>query len=360
MATKVLQTPYIHSIIPFDPSLEYTVDFSYSDNQSVKNRAVITDNATSSVVYDATQTTMRLQHNIPINTLVAGNQYLIQIQVFDEDGNSSNLSAPVLFYCLSTPIFEFDSITNGMTHKNASIALNLNYSQTENEVIRSFQFLKYSSNKVLLESSNVFYSTSTLSHSFYGLDNNTMYYFRAIGETSRGITLDTGYIQVNTAFNTIPANIVFETENNYYEGYISLRLNIKTVEYELLDEDNYELKDGLLILKNNTLTYKEFDVDDDFSLFLEAKQIPVNKKFLTTNEDVFSLSTINVCGIHYCELKVKDSSFVQYIPILNAVITSDGYIEIVDSSVGSNVLIGFSVKRKNGIYGLEIYYKQKE
>ena len=247
-----------------------------------------------------------------------------------------------------------------MTHKNASIALNLNYSQTENEVIKSFQFFKYSSARTLLESSNVFYSTSTMSHNFYGLDNNTVYYFRATGETSRGIPLDTGYIQVNTAFDTIPANILFEAENNYCEGYISLRLNIKTVEYELADDDNYELQDGLLILKENTLTYKGFDVDGDFSLFLEAKQIPVNKKFLTTNEDVFSLSTINVCGIHYCELKVKDSDFVQYIPIPNAVITSDGYIEIVDSSVGDDVLIGFSVKRKNGLYGLEVYYKQKE
>lgn len=352
--SNILQTPYISSIIPFDPLLEYTVNFSYSDNQSIKNRAVIINNTTSEVVYDQTQLTMRLQHNIAPNTLIAGNQYLIQIQVFDEDGNSSNLSNPVLFYCLSTPTFEFDNVTNGMTHKNASIILNLNYVQSEDEVIKDFQFFMYSSDRVLLESSNVFYATSTLSHSFYGLGNNTVYYFRATGETSRGIALDTGYIQVNTAFNTLPANILFEVENNYYEGYISLRLNIKSVDYEVVD-DNYELKDGTIILKNSTLIYKEFDIDEDFSLFLEAKEIPVGKEFLTTNDGIFSLSIIKVCGIYYCQLSIKGSPLVQYEPITNAILTTDGYIEVVDESI-----IGFSVKRKNGLYGLEVYYKQKE
>lgn len=356
--SKVLQTPSTNSIIPFDPTSDYIVNFTYSDNQSVKNRAVIIDNATSNIIYDTIQTSMRLQHTIPANTLIAGKQYLIQIQVFDEDGNSSNLSTPVLFYCFSTPIFEFTNITNGETYKNASVSLSLNYKQNENEPIKSFQFFKYSSDKTLLESSNIFYSSSTLSHNFYGLDNNSVYYFRATGETNNGILLDTGYVAVNTSFNTIPANILLQVENNYKEGYISLRLNVKAIDYDIANDD-YELKDGLLILKDNSLRYKDLNVDEDFSLFLEAKELPIGIFFTTDNDEIL-LSTINICDIYYCKLSIKDSLFTQYIPIPNAVVTSDGYIEVIDTNIGNDVLIGCSIKRISGYYGLEIYYKQKE
>lgn len=366
--SKILQTPSINSIVPFDPLYDYTVNFTYSDNQSLKNRAVITDNSTNEVVYDKTQTTMRLQHTIPANTLTAGKQYLIQIQVFDADGNSSNLSSPVLFYCFSTPIFSFD-ISDDETIKNASITLNLNYVQSEDEPIKSFQFFQYSYDKFLLNSSPVFYSNSDMSYSFYGLGNNLSYYFRAIGETNHGITLDTGYIKVNVLFNTVKANILLDAENHYRDGYISLRLNIKDIGYKL-DNDNYELKDGLLILKNNSLTYNEgFTVPDDFSLFVEAKELPV-RTFLTTNDNMFSLSIVDVCGTYYCKLEVKNSSFVQYESLPKAKLVDENgrylvtdnnqMIEIVDSTYGDDVLVVFEVKRINGYYGLKVYYKSEQ
>ena len=360
--SKVLQTPSVNSIIPFDPSNDYAVNFIYNDNQSFKNRAVITDNSTNEVLYDAIQTTMRLQHIISANTLTAGRQYIIQIQVFDTDGNSSNLSSPALFYCFSNPTFSFD-ISDDETIKNASITLNLNYSQSEGEPIKSFQFFQYSYDKSLMNSSSVFYSNSDMSYSFYGLENNLSYYFRAIGETSHGIVLDTGYIKVNVSFDTIPTNILLDAENHYKDGYISLKLNIKDIGYKL-DNDDYELKDGLLILKNNSLTYNEgFTVTDDFSLFVEAKELPV-RTFLTTNDNMFSLSIIDICGVYYCKLELKNSSFVQYEPLPKAklvdkngqylVTDNNKMIEIVDSTVV------FEVKRRSGYYGLKAYYKSEQ
>lgn len=359
--SKILQTPSINSITPFDPLYEYTVDFIYNDNQSLKNRAVIIDNSTSEIVYDETETTMRLQHVIPANTLIAGKQYLIQIQVFDADGNSSNLSSSVLFYCLSTPTFSFSNISEGETYKSASITLNLNYSQSENEPIKSYQFFKYSYDKTLLESSSVFYSSPDMSYSFYGLENNISYYFRAIGETNKGIVLDTGYVKVNISFNTIPTNIVFQADNNYNQGYIYLKLNVKDIGYEL-DNDDYELKDGLLILHNNSLNYNEgFLVDEDFSLFVEAKELPV-KTFLTTNNNTFSLSIINVCDTYYCKLEVQNSLFVQYVSLPKAKYSetdNEKFIEIVDETYGNEVIVGFEIKRVNGYYSLYVYYKSK-
>lgn len=366
---KILQTPSINLIKPFDPRNEFIVNFVYSDNQIIKNRAIITDNSTSKVVYDNTILSMRLQHIIPANTLLSGHQYLIQIQVFDSDGNSSNLSQPLLFYCYLTPSFNFSNITEDMTYKNASINLVLNYSQSDNEPIKNYRFFKYSYNKTIVENSPMLYTNSNMTYSFYGLENNTYYYFRAIGETLHGIQLDTGYIKVNVSFNTIPANILFQVDNDYSNGYVSLKLNIKNIGYEL-ENDNYELKDGLLILKNNSLTYNDgFSVDGDFSLFVEAKELPL-KRFLTTNDEAFSLSIIDVCGTYYCKLSVKDSSFCQYVSMPKAklltddnkmlVTDNDKFIEIVDTSTGSETLVVFEVKRINGYYSLQAYFKSEE
>lgn len=366
---RYLQTPSVLPIVPFDPSQDYTVSFSYDDNQIVKNRAVITNNSTNTIVYDNTITSMRLQHIIPAGTLEVGGQYLIQIQVFDSDGNMSNLSQSLLFYCYSAPSFGFSNISDNMSYKNASIDLVLSYSQGENEPIKNFEFFKYSYDKTILENSSVLYAESNMTHSFYGLENNTYYYFRAIGETLHGIPLDTGYIKVNVSFDTIPANIFFQVENDYQNGYISLKLNIKSIGYELKN-DNYELKDGLLILSDNTLTYNEgFTVENDFSLFVEAKNLPL-KTFLTTNNDTFSLSIIDVCGTYYCMLSVKDSSFKQYVSLPKAKLVTDDdkmlitdsgkLIEIVDVSTGENSLVVFEVKRKNGYYGLRAYFKSEE
>ena len=69
---KILQTPSINAIQAFDPAYDKNIYFVYSDNQSVKNRAVVTDNTTGTIVYDRIQNDMRLYHVIPSETLVAG------------------------------------------------------------------------------------------------------------------------------------------------------------------------------------------------------------------------------------------------------------------------------------------------
>ncbi len=362
----VLQTPSIVSFKPFDPSFDFIIKFVYNGNQSVKNRVVITDNFNSLVVYDNIQTTMKLQHTIQAHTLIAGKQYLLQVQVFDSDGNSSNLSDPVLFYCFTAPIFNFNNITDNMDYKNASISLNVSYTQPENEQLRSLQFLEFSYDKTLLAKSNTFYSIT--GYSFYGLKNSTSYYFRAVGETAHGISLDTGYIKVNIEYKTLPANIIFSAENNYCGGYIKLISGIKDIEY-VFDNDNYELKNGLLTLKDNSLTYQNsFSIEGDFVLFVEAKKLPL-QKFLTTNSNEFSLSIVNICDVYYCKLTVKNSELSMFVPLPKArlstdngdlIVTDEGKtIEIVDTSYDDNDLIVFEVKRIGWNYSLNSYYRSE-
>lgn len=366
--SRILQTPSILPIQTFDPSFDKVVEFYYEDNQPYKNRIVITDNDTSSVIYDKTEETMVLKATIPANTLIAGKKYLAQIQVFDINNNNSILSDPVLFYCYSNPVFEFQNVQYGELYRNASISLSLNYSQQEDEYIKEYQFFLYDENKIQLSMSERIYSSTLESYTFYGLENNTKYYLRATGKTVHDINIDTDYILINVEYKKLPANIGFKVENIYQSGYINIKTNIIDIGYEI-ENDNYEFKDSYVILKDNYVKYNDgFVVDDDFSLFVEAKKLPLGM-FLTTQDDDISLSIINVCDVYYCKLNVKDSEISMCTSLPKArlsteegdiITTDDGRtIEIINTSYDDNEFVIFELKRKDGLYSLNSYYKQE-
>lgn len=366
--SKILQTPSIGTISSFDPSYDADIYFYYEDNQAYRNRIVVTDNETSLVVYDKAQDSMRLYSTIPANTLVAGKQYLAQIQVFDMDGNYSNLSDPVLFYCFTTPILSFAGIYSGYIHRNANIALTLEYVQPENELIKNYQFVLCSEDKIIESSSDVIYSSTLSNYTFYTLKNNTTYYLRAYGETVHGMSIDTGFVLIKVKYEIIPANMAFQVQNVYKRGYIDIETNIINIGYRL-ENDNYSFNDGVLELTDNSLTYDEgFEITGDFSLFVEAKRLPVTK-FLTTNNDNISLHIVNICDTYYCKLEVKDSDIVMCAPLPKArlctddgvfITTDDGrQIEIINTNYDDDSFVVFELKRLGGIYGLNAYYSQE-
>ena len=358
----VLSTPYLFHIDAFDPSFSYDVEFSYTGNQAVKNRAVIADNESSAIVYDNTISTNKLIHTIPANKLTAGKQYLIQIQVFDIDGNSSNLSDTMLFYCFTNPTFVLDEISD--PYRAANITLSPTYSQSQGETLKYHQYMLYDHSNNLLSSSDVYYGDMT-PHIFYGLENNQNYYVRCMAETTHGMSLDTGEKAVNVIYNTIPANILFQVENHPCSGYISLITNMLVIGYEL-ENDNFIFNDdGSVTLWDNSITYKGgFTVEGDFVLYIEAKELPFGT-FLKTADDEFTLSIVDVCGSYYCELKSGD--YVLYVSLPEAQLSSsDGgvlvnqlgqKIEIINLDYDDDAFVVFELKRINNIYGLKAYYK---
>ena len=198
MAT--LNTPLIHPIYAFDPQYNYSVSFTYTGNQTVRNRAVVLDNDTYQTVYDSEQDRMRLDHVFPGGTFVPGKTYQVRIQVFDAYGNESALSAPVLFYCFTTPEFYFEDMQDTATLHTANPKLTLHYFQSEREPLQDFQFYLYDYDKSLAASSSHKYDPADMSHTFYGLKNESEYYIRATGTTVHGFSVDTGYIKINIQY----------------------------------------------------------------------------------------------------------------------------------------------------------------
>lgn len=357
MSVKILPTPIINVITPFDPSEKHDISFVYIGEQHNRIRAVITNNSSSQVVLDEAIEKGGSVYTVPENVLTPGEQYLIQIQVlYVTDGGTiekqSNLSDTVLFYCFTTPVFLFNEIIDNSEYNSSDISLSLKYSQKENEPIKNFQFLQYDINNTLINSSNTFYSTDAMTHVFYKMNNNSYYSFRAIGETAHGIKLDTGYIRVHVNYATIPPNNVsLQLENNYCNGYITVTVNIKDIRYRV-NNDDYSFNGGKLKLeKGNFVTYYDDSLaKDDFSIFIEAVKLPVGKTFFSTKDNEIALDMINICESVYCKLSIKGTDYHQFVKINNAKI-QNGMVYV------NNKTIVIVLKRKDELYYLDVEYK---
>lgn len=228
-----LQKPIVSTIAAFDATNAHTINFTVNGGDQVTaNRAIIKLGSTNEVLYDETQTTFALQHNIPANALTNGNYYIIQIQTFNSDSESSALSSPLTFYCYSAPSFSFSNLPTNNVVNNAGYNFNLSYEQDEGEALSSYIVDVYSLSQTLIWSSNVVYvgangvPPSSFTIAVSGFEDSSAYYIRARGQTEQLTELDTGYILLTTSFDARNIYTKLSLINNSCEGYIMITSNV--------------------------------------------------------------------------------------------------------------------------------------
>lgn len=370
----MLNTPIVRKIPAFDPHESYSVVFQYEGNQAVKNRAVIIDNETYQTVYDHEQERMRLDHVIVANTLSPGKAYQIKIKVYDDYGNESDFSSPVLFYCFTKPTFKFSNLTNDMIHRTAVLPVKLSYSQSEGETFRECQISLYTYDYVLSTSSNILYDVSNLSHTFYGLKNESVYYLRATGKTTHDMDIDTGYLKVNIQYIMKYSNVILRVKNLPEIGSISLSSNIIDIGYEF-ENDNWYIKDGELVIYDNSLTYLSgFSAPSEYTVFCKARKIIPNVPFLTLKtpdgKKSVWLEIQKIGTLYYCVLNAPYGlgTYNIYKELPKAVLVNDAGEILTDTTNRAFMIVNldytdgyttvFEVRFRKGLFGLQVYYEE--
>lgn len=232
-----LQKPIVDVIAAFDATSAHDVEFMVSSgDQVVANRAVIRLGSTNETIYDNTQNTFNLKHTIPANTLTNGNYYIITIYTFNSDNTISAPSSPVTFYCYTTPTFEFSNIPQNNLITNSSFNFELSYDQDEGETLDAYIINVYDSSQTKVWTSDTVYVGSSgvpptvFSSSVSGFSDNSLYYIRAMGQTTQLTELDTGYVLLTTIFDADSIYTQFNLVNNECDGYIILTSNIVSLE----------------------------------------------------------------------------------------------------------------------------------
>lgn len=336
--------PILNKIQPFDANYDYEISISWTGNRAYANRIIIRDNETNSVVFDDTISTFALKHTIPAYTLTNGKKWVIEAQVYDEENTPSSLSEKTLFYTFATPDFYFENIPEGGNVTDTSFTASVYYFSSDWENISSYRFYLYdASRKVLLES-NTFSDDINISYTYRGLDNNTVYYIRCVGVTVNGMSIDTGYVEINVRYANPNDYARIYTTALPNQGCVQVASNLIIVQYNGTDE--FEYVDGMIDLRDKTLYYDEgFLIEDDFTLLIRGKNLWQTADILKMNNDNIGLS---LSSRIYTDGKLR---FQLLVPngISNYLLYSDAL------SFTNNDILTIAIRRKDNIYQLEVF-----
>ena len=317
-----LTTPILYSINAFDAIQAQTFSFNVlGGSQVVANTLTIKNNATLAVVYSETQTTFKFEHILPANTLTNGTYYQATLTTKDAQGNESNASAPIQFYCYSQPTFEISNMPSNNVIPNSSFAFTVTYNQAQGEILNAYVFNLYSTSGALISTSNTMYNTDTslplnISYLFSGFEDNASYSIEVTGVTANGTQITTGRISFTTNYTSPETFSDLLLANNCKGGYITIKSNvigidgvsnpetptyIKNKEIDLTDVDSYvEWNEGYRIINDWTMRLWGRDFTPNSEIF----------RFSNTDGDII---TINYCvDGTYCwfELKVKHKDWL--------------------------------------------------
>ena len=335
--------PIINKITSVDALQDYVVTMTYNGNQPYSNQIIIYDGNTLEVVFNERIDSFLLKHTIPANTLVNGKKYAIQVQFFDVDGVASALSDKYYFWTLETPLFYFEGIKNEDVIKSASLEVNVHYSQSNWEDVKSYKFMIYDETKVLLSESDMLYYSGTISYVYRGLDNDTTYYIRCAGITDRGIELDTGYIKIFAKYENANMYSRIYSECNEYNGMVKYYTNLILIEP---DEDNYEYEDGYINLLDKTITYSSnFLISGDFTMSIKCK-------------DAYREATLLKCsnensGFTLSSIFADDGSLMYKLVVPNGICNYVIYSNKVNIDVSD--LVTIHIRRINNIYSITVF-----
>lgn len=336
--------PAILRVNPFDANKNYDILLSWSGNRAHANRIIICENETNNVVFDDVVSSFSLKHTIPAHTLKNNQKYIIQAQVYDVENIPSALSNKVLFYTFSTPDFYFEDLSENPVISNSSFTATIHYYSSDWEDISKYIFYLYDAAKKQLIQSSEMTDSHDISHTYRGLDNNTVYYVRCAAVTVNGMELDTGYVEIT---------VKYENPNTYAriyatpipsQGCIQISTNLILIQYNGTDE--FEYMDSMVDLRNKTLYYDEgFLIKDNFTVIIRG----IN---LWQQAELFKMSNgkqgLTLSSHIYPEGKLR---FRLIVP--NGV---SNYLLYSDEQVFKNQdMVTIVIRRKNNVYQLKVF-----
>lgn len=299
MAIQQLTQPIVNPISAFDATKSQTISFVVIGGaQVIGNRLVISNNETGVQVYNQTQSTMKLEHTIPAGTLTNGGYYNAVIYTIDNSGSESDASIPIPFYCYSTPVLTIDNIPASETIENGTYTFTGSYSQLENEVLNSYQYTLYDSNReILSQTPLIYYQTdSSLSYTFVGMSNDTSYYISLTGETVNGTSITTGYLYFTVRYLQPTSFAICDLVNDCDNGYIQISSNIVAIDGisnpdppTYIDDKEVDLReDGTYVQWN-----EGFDIKDDFTMRVWGRDFNPYENIITMTNELDTESSPN-------------------------------------------------------------------
>lgn len=353
MAIQQLTQPIINPISAFDSTRVHTISFVVIGGaQVIGNRLVISDNETGEEIYNKIQSTMKLEHVIPANTLTNGGYYNAVVYTIDSANNESVASTPVPFYCYSQPSLTIDNIPATETIENGTYKFTGNYLQQENELLNSYQYTLYDSNRdILSQSPLIYYNTDpTLSYTFVGMSNDTSYYIELSGETINGTKITSGLRYFTVRYIQPASFAICDLVNNCENGYIQISSNIVAIDGKsnpdppiYIDDKEVDLRDPDSWVEWNS----GFRIQDDFTMRVWGRDFNDYQNIITLTNDINTTSTPN-----RIELKWMVGDVIKTLPSYTTVEGTNINILNAEAAKIQNLSVAGNSIQHSGIYSV--------
>lgn len=291
------------------------------------------------------------------NVLVNGSSYLVDVQVEytqNETTIVSDFSEKVIIYCYSAPTMELTGLpeTNPIEITQPSVTIGINYTQGENDDLNAFNYVLYDSNKIELLASQTF-TNKNKQYSFYGLEDNKVYYLRANGVSIHGQLADTGYVEINVNLSGSGSSSLLEVKNNKCYGNIYIATNIDTQGYYnersfVVDDPLGSQGDYILDASNGYIAYNEgVLIRGDFSSKVTFRSPTPNDRV------IYFKDGNNIISVRYMVMKDWDNITPLYayflLEVMNNGVVND-YATEHFTPLDSNTTVDLALSRKKESY----------
>lgn len=293
----------MYSKTPFSATRAETFRFNYQGPQAHENTMLITAaNDETAVFYDPVEptTTLALEHTVPANALQNGKQYEARVRVKPKEGQWSEYSDPIKFWCFGDPLFYFmyegQRAGSTVSVHNSSVTFNIYYFQTQGEGLKSFRVDLYGSDgRLILEGQEKYntgnnrYDLSNLTTTIRGLEDNGRYMIQAVGETDHGMVIKSDKIILNVEYDHPAAFSLIDVENLAESATIRVHSNLEMLEGWCTQEPPRYIDNSRIDLTAYGATVyfdKGFSLAGDFTIHLLGQNFhPYQSIFRMQNGD---------------------------------------------------------------------------
>lgn len=384
-----LQTPVLNPITSFDASQdkEYTFNVSGGDAwQGVVMTILNNTNPSATPIksYTFVGDVDDVRRGVIKNNLglVNGVQYQATIQTTTATSlatvttaNSSKTSKPIVFYCYTTPTFEFinfSSIVSG-----SSQVFNIAYTQAEGEYLSSYRIRLYDGSNTLLKDTGILSAPSqdvigdavfcNIAYTVDGLMNGDIRKIEVDGTTMQGAIVSIPKTQFQVQYQEVDKYTEIYVQNNCDNGNITVGNKIDVMGgYAYKEPVEYYPKKELgeqANLRDNGAVWTDVIDANNFSVFLRFRA-PVHDiphLILTSNgakisESIIGLSDIK-SGYVYKNIQVTTNVFDDNGNIIDAIVAEYdlSHQELPDVNYTTDATeYGLLVRRANGVLSTEL------
>lgn len=357
--------PIIRDIKPFDALAGATILFGVqSGPQVIRNKIIIKDSVTNSVIYEAVQETFLLQHIIPPsetlpinNRLINGNSYVVTVQVGDINNNWSIESDPEIFWVFSSPTISFINIDQYGKIYNQTETFVATYTHPENELLQYYKYYLYDSNQNLITSFDITFNdgSSPLIQEITGFVTSLSYYVEVKTLSQNGQESTSGLVDFSVQYIAPRLLTTLEVENYPSVGAVKFSANILQIILHLIDNLGNEINYNDVEYLNSTwidmnrIDYAKLIANEGFSILQSNFMLQMWMKNLIENENILQLyGSSGSLIIKYYDNRLHAFK-TQIGTDLSAHFVSETF------AIAENEIVSFRVTHVNNLINLEIY-----